>query len=120
MNHPQTPTIDTRAERERECRQAYDNTYHKVKADMSYDDWHKVWFKAVNAALDRAAAAGQSDVNDFANDEELARAVLAAAMQRCSDFGVTAGELWSALAWLRAGSSIVERAGLAERGKRLL
>ncbi len=29
------------------CRRAYDNQYHKIKADMSYDQWRMVWIKAI-------------------------------------------------------------------------
>lgn len=28
------------------CREAYDNTYHKVPAEISYDHWRYVWMKA--------------------------------------------------------------------------
>ncbi|NYT68744.1 hypothetical protein [Pusillimonas noertemannii] len=28
------------------CREAYDNTYHKVPAEISYDRWRYVWMKA--------------------------------------------------------------------------
>lgn len=40
---------ETRQDEERQCREAYETTYHKVKADMGYDDWRKVWFKAIDA-----------------------------------------------------------------------
>jgi hypothetical protein len=31
---------------EDECRHAYENTYHKVRAEVTYDDWLFVWKKA--------------------------------------------------------------------------
>lgn len=31
------------------CRRAYDNHYHKIKADMGYDRWRMVWLKAIAA-----------------------------------------------------------------------
>ena len=31
------------------CRRAYDNQYHKIKADMGYDQWRMVWLKAIAA-----------------------------------------------------------------------
>lgn len=34
------------------CREAYDNTYHKVPAEISYDHWRYVWMKA-RESLDR-------------------------------------------------------------------
>lgn len=32
---------------ERGAREAYDNRYHKVKADVGYDDWLMIWRKAI-------------------------------------------------------------------------
>lgn len=37
-------TVDQERER---ARQAYENTYHKVRADMSFDDWFLVWQKCL-------------------------------------------------------------------------
>ena len=31
------------------CRRAYDNQYHKIKADIGYDQWRTVWIKAIAA-----------------------------------------------------------------------
>lgn len=42
---------ETRQDEERQCREAYDNTYHKVRAAMGYDQWRMVWFKAIDAAI---------------------------------------------------------------------
>jgi len=27
------------------CRESYDNYYHKIRADIGYDDWQKAWLK---------------------------------------------------------------------------
>jgi hypothetical protein len=29
------------------CRTAYENRYHKIKADMGYDEWRLVWVRAI-------------------------------------------------------------------------
>ena len=34
------------ADAEAECREAYENTYHKIPAEISYDHWRFVWMKA--------------------------------------------------------------------------
>ena len=42
------------------CRTAYDNRYHKVKADMSYDNWRLVWIRAI-ASHEAAPPAQQGE-----------------------------------------------------------
>lgn len=65
------------------CRESYDNYYHKIRADIGYDDWQKAWLKgfakgsqeltqlrAENAALDNLCAERWEQI--AALNEELA------------------------------------------------
>lgn len=36
------------------CRESYDNTFHKIRADIGYDDWEKAWLKGYKAAILKA------------------------------------------------------------------
>lgn len=38
------------AEDEQACRQAYDNTYHKIRPDMLYGEWRELWAKGETPA----------------------------------------------------------------------
>lgn len=48
-NPPENLPLSKELDPETACREAYDNTYHKVPAEIGYDHWRYVWMKACNS-----------------------------------------------------------------------
>lgn len=50
------------------CREAYDNRYHKIPAEVGYDEWRAIWFKALDyartAPADTDSEGGEADSFD--------------------------------------------------------
>lgn len=49
------------ADLDAECRAEYECTYHKVKAEVGYDLWEKIWHKAYLAGLEAAAKLAEEE-----------------------------------------------------------